>query len=123
MKKKHFVAKLKDIKPREGYCGLLYEVLNEKNARTEGFSIAVVLVNPGEKARTHYHKHTEEAYYVLDGEGIINVEGKKYFVKKDCVVYIPTNNVHRIENSGKKILKILTIDQPPFDPKDSNFTD
>ena len=70
-------------------------------------------------SRPHYHKKTTEIYYVLEGEGHLEIEKDKVPLKPGVSVLIPPNNLHRAVGE----LKILNVPVPAFDPADEWFVD
>ncbi|RKY97352.1 MAG: hypothetical protein DRQ10_08670 [Candidatus Hydrothermota bacterium] len=59
---------------------------------------------------TPYHKHPyEHEIYVLDGEGVVRIEGKDYRIEKDSFVLIPPNLMHQLVNTGDKDLIFLCL--------------
>ena len=70
-------------------------------------------------SRTHYHKRMTEIYYVLEGEGQIELDGKAHPLKQGMAVFIKPGCRHRAV--GK--LKILNVPIPAFDPEDERFDD
>lgn len=45
-------------------------------------------------AKPHFHKRSTELYYVLDGEGVVVLDGVEHAVKKGSLVHIPPGVVH-----------------------------
>lgn len=68
-------------------------------------------------AKVHYHKRLTETYVVLDGEGYLELDGKRVPVKPLLAVMIKPGCRHRAV--GKMRLLILVV--PPFDPADEWF--
>lgn len=68
-------------------------------------------------SRTHYHKRMTEIYLVLEGEGEIELDGKRFPIKPMTAVYISPGCRHRA--IGK--LKIINIPIPAFDETDEWF--
>jgi len=67
-----------------------------------------------ENAKPHFHKHTHEYYYVLQGSGNIVIDGENVPVETGDCVWIKPYAVHRAEGD----LESLIIGVPPFDPAD-----
>ena len=61
------------------------------------------------------HKHPwEHEIFVLDGEGMITIEGNEYIVKPGTAIFIPPNFVHSYRNIGSSIWRfICTIPLQP----------
>jgi mannose-6-phosphate isomerase-like protein (cupin superfamily) len=45
-------------------------------------------------ARPHYHKRSTELYYVLEGGGVVLLDGEEHPVRKGSIVHIPPGVVH-----------------------------
>lgn len=63
----------------------------------------------------HTHKLQEQIYHVLDGEGLMEIDGKSHLVRKHDVIYLPPGVEHMIQNSGLTDLVFLVITSPPRD--------
>lgn len=72
-------------------------------------SISEAYMNPGKKVDAHEHKDMEESFYILEGNGIIRVDEEEEILKKGDVIFIPINHPHAIENTGKDVLKFITV--------------
>ena len=53
------------------------------------------------------HHHRAEHWLITKGTPKITLDKKIFFKKINGYVYIPLGSIHRIENSSKKILKIM----------------
>jgi mannose-6-phosphate isomerase-like protein (cupin superfamily) len=68
-------------------------------------------------ARVHYHKNLTEIYYILEGEGHMELDGERVPVRPGSTILIKPGCRHRAV--GK--LKILNVPVPAFDPHDEWF--
>ncbi len=68
-------------------------------------------------SQRHYHKRTTEFYYVLEGEGEIEVDDRRVSVAPGTAVMIKPGCRHRA--IGR--LTILNVPVPAFDPDDEWF--
>lgn len=59
-------------------------------------------------AKLHYHKRSTELYYVLDGEGVVLLDGEEHAVRKGSLVHIPPGVVH----GAKGRMRVLVIGVP-----------
>ena len=48
----------------------------------------------------HKHRIQEQIYHVLDGEGLMEIEGERTVVRRDDVIFIPPGVEHAIYNTG-----------------------
>lgn len=60
----------------------------------------------------HVHKVQEQVYHVLEGEGLITLDGKKRVMRKHDYVFIPPGVVHGFINTGTTPLVFLVITTP-----------
>jgi len=63
----------------------------------------------------HTHKVQEQVYHVLDGEGMMEMDGKRQVVRRHDVIYIPPGVEHAITNSGLTDLTFIVATTPPDD--------
>ena len=75
------------------------------------------IVDIQEDAKTHYHKKLTEIYLILEGTGLMELDGQKIPVKPLTSILIKPGCRHRA--IGK--MKILNVPIPAFDPKDEYF--
>ena len=72
-------------------------------------TLTLTELNPGKETSGHSHKEADEVYVFIDGEGIIELEGKKIPVKGGDVVPIPGGKFHKVFNEGESILSFWSI--------------
>jgi len=63
----------------------------------------------------HSHKVQEQVYHVLDGEGLMVVDGEARVVRKHDVIFIPPGHRHAIHNTGLVDLVFIVLTAPPLD--------
>lgn len=59
-------------------------------------------------ARLHYHKRSTELYYVLQGEGLVLLDGTEHPVRKGSIVHIPPGVVH----GARGRMRVLVVGIP-----------
>ncbi len=64
---------------------------------------------------THSHKVQEQIYHVLEGEGSMEIEGKRQTVRKHDVIFIPPGVSHSICNNGMSDLTFIVVTAPVED--------
>jgi mannose-6-phosphate isomerase-like protein (cupin superfamily) len=75
------------------------------------------IVDIEEDARAHYHKELTEIYFILEGTGHIELDGKKLPIKPLTAIFIKPLCRHRA--IGR--MRIVNVVIPAFDPKDEYF--
>ncbi len=59
-------------------------------------------------ARLHYHRRATELYYVLEGEGVVLLDGTEHPVRKGSIVHIPPGVVH----GARGRMRVLVVGIP-----------
>jgi quercetin dioxygenase-like cupin family protein len=79
--------------PRErSACGWRHRLISREDAARGVAAWAHAVDIDG--AREHYHKRSTELYYVLEGEGVVTLDGVEHAVRKGSMVHIPPGVVH-----------------------------
>ncbi len=60
----------------------------------------------------HTHKVQEQVYHVLDGEGLMEMDGRKQVVRRHDVIFIPPGVEHGITNTGLGDLTFIVVTTP-----------
>lgn len=71
------------------------------------------LIRPGTDAGPyHYHSNAENIYYVLEGTGLVMVDGTSYEVGPGDTLFIPRNEPHDVANTGTGDLRLIECKIP-----------
>ncbi len=114
-----FIRELKDCPEfTAGDNCALREILHPGKADLKiRYSLAHAVVKPGETTRTH-RLRTSEVYYILDGEGIMHIDGESRPAGPGSTIYIPPLARQSITNPGKKALRFICIVDPAWRKED-----
>ena len=104
------VTRLADLPPTPCPCGTAKRAFVEEPEGTA--SVHVVEIR--EDSETHHHRRLTEIYYVLEGEGHVELDGESVPVGPGTAVMIKPGCRHRAVGR----LKILNLVVPRFDPED-----
>ncbi len=63
----------------------------------------------------HTHRIQEQVYHVLDGEGMMEIDGVRRLVRRHDYVFIPPGVSHALYNSGLVDLVFLVVTTPVSD--------
>ena len=80
-----------------------YQVIN---VEPESLTIKVTL-NPGQGMSYHLHRHRDEVWTVISGEGEATVDGKTFAVREGDVIKLPRGAKHTVK--AKTALKIIEV--------------
>jgi mannose-6-phosphate isomerase-like protein (cupin superfamily) len=89
---------------------------------TDAQSLAEATLEPDQATARHYHRATEEIYFVLKGSGEMEVDGSTERVRPGDAVLIPAGAWHTLVNDGTSELRILCCCVPPYSDEDTFFS-
>jgi mannose-6-phosphate isomerase-like protein (cupin superfamily) len=89
---------------------------------TEAQSLAEATLEPGQATERHYHRATEEIYFVIKGSGDMEVDGRAERVRPGDAILIPAGAWHTLVNDGTSELRILCCCVPPYSDEDTFFS-
>ena len=96
---------------RDGITSSLLVAASTCNARY--LTTSLVEMSPGGKQHLHRHP-TEQSYYIIKGEGIMQVGEETARVRPGNTVFIPSDTPHGLINDSTGELVYLSAGSPPF---------
>ena len=96
-------------------------ILDKTNAPVENQSLAEASLPAGGQTERHYHKLAEEIYFILDGQGLMEIDGEEQPVTTNDAILIPPGAWHQITNTGSEALRFLCCCAPPYAHEDTYF--
>lgn len=94
-------------------------ILDRANAPVEQQSLAEATVPAGGATERHYHRQSEEFYFLLEGEGTMEIDGEERVVRPGDAVLIPAGAWHQIRAASS--LRFLCCCAPPYAHEDTYF--
>jgi mannose-6-phosphate isomerase-like protein (cupin superfamily) len=95
-------------------------ILDHTNAPVGNQSLAEASVPAGRATERHYHKKSEEFYFVVEGEGTMEINGETRAVAPGDAILIPPGAWHQITASSA--LRFLCCCAPPYSHEDTYFS-
>lgn len=108
---------------RDDRYGTVYETIEPGGGLLRNTGFATVVVDPGKESPPHFHARTEEVYYILEGCGIMTIDGHSQEVRAGDTIAIPLRAVHKIKNPGDEPLRFVCATSPPYSVKDDYEVD
>jgi mannose-6-phosphate isomerase-like protein (cupin superfamily) len=99
------------------------EIMAPRNSIIARQSLAEAVVPVGSATDEHYHKDSEEIYFVLSGVGEIRVNGESAPVRKGDAIALLPGVVHKIWNRGDSDLVFLCVCVPAYEHDDTVITE
>ena len=84
-------------------------------------SLAEASLAPRRQTERHYHAASEELYYLVAGEGEMEIDGERTPVGVGDAVLIPPGAWHQITATGESELRFLCCCAPPYSHADTFF--
>lgn len=95
------------------------ELLAHRNSSIRNQSLAEARLAPGQSTTPHFHRRSEEIYYILSGEGQMRLAGEVRQVGGGDAIAIPPGVVHQLTNTGAEVLKLLCCCAPGYEHEDT----
>ena len=89
------------------------------NAPVEKQSLAEATIPAGGETERHWHRDSEEFYFILAGNGLMEIDGEERGVGKGDAVLIPAGAWHQIRATAD--LRFLCCCAPPYRHEDTFF--
>jgi len=99
------------------------ELLASRNSRIRNQRLAEARLEPGGSTQEHYHKLTEEIYYITHGSWRIRIDGETQEVEAGDAVAILPGQRHKLWNTGREQLRLLCCCAPAYEHEDTVVTE
>jgi mannose-6-phosphate isomerase-like protein (cupin superfamily) len=86
---------------------------------TQAQSLAEAKLAPGQATERHYHRASEEIYFLLEGTGVLELDGQLRDVQPGDAVLIPPGVWHQIR--ALESLRFLCCCSPAYSHSDTFF--
>ncbi len=96
-------------------------ILDRTNAPVQFQSLAEASLPPGGATQRHYHKISEELYFLLEGTGTMEIDGETRPAVPGDAILIPPGAWHQITATSEIALRFLCCCAPPYDHADTYF--
>jgi mannose-6-phosphate isomerase-like protein (cupin superfamily) len=95
-----------------GDRGVSHKLLNPANGCAR-LVVQVNVIHVGAAAGPyHYHTNADNIYYILEGRGVVTVEGRSYDIMRDDAILIYANERHSVTNVGDSDLRLIECKIP-----------
>lgn len=96
-------------------------LLDATNAPVENQSLAEASLPRGGRTERHYHRQSEEIYFIISGTGTMEIDGETSPVKPGDAILIPAGTRHQIQASAAGTLQFLCCCAPVYSHEDTYF--
>lgn len=113
----HSLDKQKPFTTADG--STIRSILDATNAPVEKQSLAEASLPMGGQTERHYHKLSEEIYFMLNGEATIEIDGESQVVSANDAILIPAGSWHQI--TAISDIRFLCCCAPVYSHEDTYF--
>ena len=96
------------------------ELVNVGVGPAQNQSLAEATLEAGQATERHYHRASEELYYVVEGHGGMEIDGERADVGPGDAILIPPGAWHQL-TAGAGRVRILCCCAPPYSDDDTFF--
>ncbi len=97
---------------RQAALGML---VRPENSDAKLIDFRISSYQPKAHVSPHRHRVQEQVYHVLEGEGLMQLDGVRRVVRRHDVIFIPPGVEHAITNTGLVDLIFFVVTTPPDD--------
>jgi mannose-6-phosphate isomerase-like protein (cupin superfamily) len=115
------VVRLADQEARAATGDRSFRVVCDPHVGCRSATQFVGFVPPG-RAPEHLHQY-DEVIYILDGEGVLHLDGRSTPFGAGATIHLPPRSVHCLENVGEGDLVVLGVFTPAGSPSDAFYPD
>jgi len=94
-------------------------ILDRANAPVKNQSLAEATVPAGRATQRHHHRLSEEFYFILEGNGTMEIDGEPREIARGDAILIPPGTWHTIAAGSD--LRFLCCCAPPYSHDDTYF--
>ena len=87
----------------------LYEIWGREHFKSNIDFCDRVVIPPDSSIGYHQHGNNEEMYILLEGEGLMTIDEKKFVVRKGDMILNPASGYHGLVNNSAKDIDLLVI--------------
>ncbi len=88
-----------------------HEISARELLSTEHAQVVMVTLQPGEALKLHLTP-VDVFFYVLEGEGVVEIGGERELVGRDTLVESPARIPHRLLNESDAVFRCLVVKTP-----------
>ncbi|HDS74353.1 MAG TPA: cupin domain-containing protein [Firmicutes bacterium] len=106
---KFIIRQLKDLAEARSTCGFRRALFTREDS--DRISMSILRIDNSQK---HWHNETHEIYYVLDGEGSLELDDDEVPLSPGVAVLVKPG----VRHSAKGEVTVLIVGAPPFSQED-----
>jgi mannose-6-phosphate isomerase-like protein (cupin superfamily) len=117
--RKAFIRNIAEVKwlefPNHHGGALSKPLVMPDTAGSKHLDYRISMYQPKAHVALHSHKVQEQVYHVIEGEGLMTIDGEAHVVRKHDFIFLPPGVEHAIENTGTSDLIFIVVTSPVSD--------
>jgi len=93
-------------------AGEVAEIMNEKLCGAKNGLGMLRWLRAGERLKAGAEKNSHQLIYLMEGQGVITLDGKDYEVAKGAGIYLGANESADVRHAGSEPLKLFHLMVP-----------
>ena len=98
---------------------IIQEIIGAQAGGIQSHSLAKITLPAGKSSEPHFHKVSEESYFILAGTSAITVDGISTELRPGDAILIEPFETHQISNQSDADLVFLAVCVPAWQIEDS----
>jgi mannose-6-phosphate isomerase-like protein (cupin superfamily) len=108
------IRRAEDVPPVACPCGQSTRIVTAADGLGCSFHVTEIF-----DSVRHYHRNSAEVYYILEGTGMMELDGTTIAVVPHMVITIAPGTRHRLVSATG--VRTIVVGVPPFQPDDEYF--
>jgi len=96
-----------------GRAGTFRILIDEETVGAKNYALLINTMNAGVHGAEHKHDENEHCWYILEGTGVITIDGEPHDLAPNMAVYVPADTLHKIDVGPDEDLTYVVIYAPP----------
>ena len=84
-------------------------LLSGDRTASAALTLGVAELPPGADAPRPHRHAPPEAYYILEGTGVVEIDGREHAVRTGSAVFLPAGASHCLRNTGPGSLRLVYV--------------
>ena len=104
-----YVFKVTDVPLIQSPDGTMRDsvMITEDTCGSDQYTAGLFWVRPGTHGHSDMHPAQDEVYYIIQGRGILHLEGVEHRMEAGDVVFVPMGHEHSVSNDGDEVLSLF----------------
>jgi mannose-6-phosphate isomerase-like protein (cupin superfamily) len=106
---KRYVFKVTDVPLLEDPTKTMQDsvMITDETCGSTQYTAGLFWLAPHVAGHGDKHPNQDEVYYIINGSGILHLEGEPIAIEAGDVVFVPKDHYHSVENNGDDVLKLF----------------